>query len=84
MKRDAIFRFRLSGADAERLEREATEEGLSKADLIRRRLGWDITALPTRDMSHIPISVTEEEVDPETRPGASALQQLAKRLGRKP
>jgi hypothetical protein len=85
VKRDSIFRFRVTPVEADRLQTEADAQGLSKADLIRKALGWDITALPSRDMSQVlSVPVPEEPIDADKRPGASAIQQLAQRLGRKP
>jgi hypothetical protein len=86
VKRGAVFQLRLSVPEAERLESQAKDAGLSKADLIRKALGWDITRRPTRTapVRDVVAAAPEQAVDPEKQPGAAALQALAKRLGRKP
>lgn len=86
MNRDSIFRFRLSGEEAADLDREAKEMGLSKADRIRKALGWPLADRPTRTATvrDVVAKAPTAALDPAKQPGASALQDLAKRLGRKP
>jgi hypothetical protein len=84
--RGAVFQLRLSTPEAQKLEDQAKEAGLSKADLIRRALGWDITKRPTRTapVRDVVAQAPTGAVDPDREPGKAALQSLAQRLGRSP
>ena len=86
MNRSSIFRFRLSDEEAELLDREAKEMGLSKADRIRKALGWPLADRPTRTapVRDIAAKAPAAAVDADQQPGLAAMQALAKRLGRKP
>lgn len=82
MKRDSIFRFRLSAAEAERLQFEADERGLSKADLIRDALGWGIAGLTRPDPAGRSPSTSKSPKPRRTAdtPGASGLAALQRRI----
>lgn len=84
MKRRAVFQLRLTDDEAQRLEDDAKAAGLSKADLIRRGLGWALTARPTRAPSIRHMPAAEKPIDAEKQPGLAAIHALQKRLGRKP
>lgn len=88
-QRSEIFRFRLSPAEQERLQREADERGLeSKAERIRDALGWLDRPLdrPTDDRpAGLPIRqpappASTAPPDPARQPGAAAIEELAKRI----
>lgn len=86
MSKDKIFRMRLDEEYAARLDREAKEEGLSKANLVRKRLGWPLVdrgpqpARPVIDQGSLTAAPPVTVVDPERQPGMSALQQIQERL----
>lgn len=84
MSRSEIYRFRLDPEEQERLGREAAEAGLSKADLIRRALGWD-TRSAARPASGAVAAViskapTSKPADPAREPGKAAIEELAQRI----
>lgn len=81
MSRDSVFRFRLTAEEAERLENEASERGVTKADRIREALGWGRSerARPTAKPRPRP-KREKPTVDPNQHPGLAAMQELAKRL----
>jgi hypothetical protein len=85
VRRDSIFRFRLSEEEAARLDGEAKEMGLSKADRIRKALGWPLADRPTRTapVRDVVAKAPTEAVDADREPGKAAMQALAKRLGRR-
>lgn len=86
MKREAIFRFRITAQEAERLDSEATERGITKADLIREALGWKKAEKAPRSARPAPLAPTqpaEKPIDPARQPGLAAIQELAQRLGGK-
>jgi hypothetical protein len=82
MSRSEVFRFRLTPEEQDRLAREAADAGLSKADLIRRALGWDGRAQPTASpAAAIPPPVPKgKAADPKREPGKAAIEELAKRI----
>jgi hypothetical protein len=86
MSRRSVFQLRLLDTEAQRLEDQAKEAGLSKADLIRKALGWDTTdrspRTPTPQLA-VPPAPAERPVDPERQPGLAAIQEIANKLGRK-
>lgn len=45
MRRDHTFPLRLGDDEADDLERRAAEEGIAKADVIRKAMGWDPVGL---------------------------------------
>lgn len=82
MSRSRVYRFRLYDEEAERLDREARERGLSKADLIRAALGWDkVDRGPRSTPAPITAPPRTPAVDPERQPGLAGIQQIAERLG---
>lgn len=86
MKRDAVFQLRLSTPEAERLESQAADAGLSKADLIRKALGWDITGLTRSAAKPSPSSPRPKPLPAArkpslgTRPGELGLAALRRRI----
>lgn len=72
----------MDDADAERLDREAKEAGLSKADFVRRALGWETTGLSTRTpaVRDVAQMSPRPDIDPDKQPGMAALQQIARKL----
>lgn len=82
MKRRAVFQLRLTEQEAQRLDREAMERGVSKADLIRSALGWETTERPTRSapIRDTVTSAPTKTIDPDLQPGLAAIQQIAKKL----
>lgn len=80
MKRGAVFQLRLSVPEAERLESQAKDAGLSKADLIRKALGWDITKRPTRTAARPGRTATSAAKKPDDNVGKAALEELRRRI----
>lgn len=85
MRLSEVFRFRLTPEESERLDKQAEAKGLSKADLIRDALGWELTRAPAKTPSKAtqdlfaPVE-TETPADPSLEPGKAAIEQLASRL----
>jgi hypothetical protein len=82
-RRGAVFQLRLLDDEPQRLEDQAKEAGLSKADLIRKALGWDITGRPTRSsppQSAVPTDPAGRPIDPDKQPGLAAIHQIARKL----
>ena len=79
MKRGAVFQLRLSTAEAERLDREARERGMTKADLIRTSLGWPRAETTPRAARPKGLPV-EQATESERNPGRAAMQRLVERL----
>jgi hypothetical protein len=80
--KDKIFRMRLDDEYAARLDREASEEGMSKADLVRKRLGWPLV---DRGPQKTRPTFTEQTapaapVDAERQPGLAAIQEIQRKL----
>lgn len=87
--RTRVFRFRLTEAEDKRLSRRAEKAGLTKADVIRKALRWPLAGEPTPPAGEAAEKVIErakatgKAADPDTEPGAAALQQVAQRIAGK-
>jgi len=77
-----VYRFRLTHEEHERFEKEAAAQECSKADLIRRALGWETWGLPPGEetVKRFERKPTAKAPDPEAEPGNAALARLGDRV----
>lgn len=85
MSRSEVYRFRLTPEEQKRLEGEAQERGITKADRIREALGWDRHSAPVMEPSErtkdaIGAPTQGPPADPAKQPGKAAIEELAKRI----
>lgn len=81
MKREHIFRLRLSDAERADLEQRSRSEGIPKADVIRTALGWEAGGL-SRSEASAPQSAPSPTPAPSTGqgPGERGVSALAQRI----
>lgn len=86
-RRRHVFVLRLGDAEHADLQSRADAEGIAKADVVRKALGWEVEGLikpaserrpPRRRRRSKPKPVE----DPDRGPGERSLDELMRRLGR--
>lgn len=84
MRREHTFPLRLGDAERDDLERRAAEEGVAKADVIRKAMGWDEVGLIGPDSAKAaPAPARREPPRPtggEDGPGARGIAELTRRI----
>jgi len=86
MRREHTFRVRLGDAEHEDLAARAAAEGIAKADVIRKALGWEPEGLirrkadPSSPASRATNPTTGSTAGDEDGPGARGLTELARRI----
>lgn len=84
MRREHGYKLRLGDAEHDDLERRAAEEGIAKADVIRKAMGWDPVGLIGPDSA--PPAAAPARPAPTGRaadedgPGARGISELARRI----
>lgn len=83
MRREHTFPLRLGDEERDDLERRAAEEGVARADVIRKAMGWDPVGLigPDSPAPPVPVrSVPPGKPASDEGPGARGLSELARRI----
>lgn len=83
MARTQPFKMRLLEEEVADLTARAEREGIAKADVIRRAMGWDAVELVKQESSHAAARATSPPAAPSPsskEPGVAGLAELTRRI----